>query len=152
MHTVSIKHPRVYALSCRYAPPGVDVREARLQRAQGDVSVATRPIRHQGPDDVSPADLEYYGDVWSSVPLRDALFYLHPVARCFAGSPATGVAYIHAFLHMLNEALPAQQGRLDDEDHSALQEGLGWVWKVAARHNLMDDWPDVPHLSALLPT
>lgn len=71
----------LYALSCRFAPPEIDLRQAQIIDDYGHEDYAKMPINHQKPDDVRREEFDYYGWIYPFMKPKDLLFYLYAVVR-----------------------------------------------------------------------
>ncbi|NNJ26073.1 hypothetical protein [Alienimonas chondri] len=122
-------HPAVLALSEKFGPPGIDLRQARIIDDYGEDSSATHPIRHLSPWDVSREDCEFYQSfVFMGGCPTSLLFYLYPVALLYDQSGH--LEAVHSFLFALNAYLPDLLTETTTSDQATLAEGLIWMYEA----------------------
>ncbi|QDT13981.1 hypothetical protein [Alienimonas californiensis] len=126
-------HPAVLALSEKFGPPKINLRQAELLDGYGynQGEYAQRPIAHNMPWHVSREDLDYYWSVFSfmSDEPGSLLFYLYPVALEFERDPALDAS--DGLLYVLDMNYSALQPLLREaEDAAAFAEGLNWMLTV----------------------
>lgn len=123
-------HPAVLALSEKFGPPKINLRQAELLDGYGynQGEYAERPIAHNMPWHVSREDLDYYWSVFSfmSDEPGSLLFYLYPVALEFERDRC--LAALQSLLFSLDMTYPALLALLrEPEDAAAFAEGLSWI-------------------------
>lgn len=142
------RYPRVYAMSKRYGPPEINLRDAEILDSYGDESYATRPIEHTVPENVTREDLDFYGWVYAFMGFRDLLFYLHPIA--FEYEKDVRMDCVDAFMYSLDRIIPDEMPKLVQEDREALLEGLNWMWNSGGGGSDYSDWAQCPNLQKAL--
>jgi hypothetical protein len=133
---------RVFNLSSKYGPPRIDLRMAEIMDSYGDESQATHKINHRIPDDVSRADLDFYGWIYPYLNFEDLLFYLYPIALEFERTKSLDC--IDSFLYSLDRLISTESPKLPTEDQQALLDGLRWIWNSAPLGYA--DWVQCPNL------
>jgi len=122
------RYPRVYALSERFGPPRVDLRQAQILDDYGDDQWATLHVSHRKPTDVTRKELDHYAWVYSFMEFKDLLFYLYPVALEYERNPRGD--FIHSFLYSLDRRLEEGLESLSGDDREALKSALVWIWST----------------------
>ena len=142
-----LPRPEVYALSAKFGPPQVDLRQAELLDGYGESEYAQRHVSHGRPWDVSRADLDYYPRVFAFMTETpaDLLFYLWPVAYHFAADPALEAS--ESFLFNFDDRIGDLWPALTEPDRAAAVEGLRWIREADPYDS--EFW-GCPHLTALL--
>ena len=135
-------HHLVYELAKKHGPPRIDLRRAEIMDSYGDESRATHEINHRTPEDVSRADLDFYGWVNPFLKFEDLLFYLYPIALEFERTKSLDC--IDSFLYSLDRFVPTKSLRLPKEDQQAFLDGLRWIWNSAPLGYA--DWVQCPNL------
>ncbi len=123
-------HPAVLALSKKFGPPKINLRQAELLDCYGlnDGEYAQRPIGHNMPWHVLREDLDYYPSVFSFMCEEpdSLLFYLYPVALEFARDMTLEAS--DSLLYVLDMNYSAIRVLLREEkDAAAFAEGLNWM-------------------------
>ncbi len=137
-----MNHQLVYQLSKKHGPPRIDLRMAQIIDGGGDERRASDRINHRIPDDVSKADLDFYGWVYSFLKFEDLLFYLYPIALEFERNKSLDC--IDSFLYSLDRFVPTESSKLSVGDQQALLKGLRWIWNSAPSGYA--DWVQCPNL------
>ena len=137
-----MQNPLVYELAKKHGPPRIDLRMAEIMDSYGDESRATHAINHCIPDDVSRADLDFYGWVYPFLHFEDLLFYLYPIAVEFERTKSLDC--IDSFLYSLDRFVPIESSKISRYDQQSLLDGLRWIWNSAPLGYA--DWVQCPNL------
>lgn len=76
-------NPAIIRLSKRFAPPRINLLQARLDDDYGRTECIEVEVTHQHPEEVTVQELDYYGDVWPFLCPESSLFYLYAVLSAF---------------------------------------------------------------------
>ena len=139
-----MNYPAVYALSKRFAPPQIDLRQAQIMDDYGDESWAKLLVNHTLPEDVSHNELVYYPHVWGFMGFEDLLFYLYAIAT--HQSLDHGGEYLDHYLYSLDRFIHEKWSGISQPERAAIIEGLQWIKNGSPEA----DWEGCLNLHALL--
>lgn len=123
-------YPEIYALSKRFAPPPIDLRQWRIADDYGDESGAGISIRHARPEDVDLADLQYYCDAWSFLDAQSLLYYMHAIVTFARGESECGGLDISYYFMSFDQQFPAIQTLLTPRELDVVLHALLEIWEA----------------------
>lgn len=129
-----------YELSIKYAPPKINMRDAKILDYYGDDSYCTHIVNHKNPDDVTLKDHLKYGlDCWAFMDGKSLLFYFYTIIK---NKLKEIVVEDEFFFYSLNRKLID----MDQVDIDIIQEIL---WNVDKEHWCCDE-NSTPYLHKLV--
>ena len=110
----------VAAISARFGPPSMTLRDGRIQDDYGSESCAKLVVNHRTTVDVTDEELEYYQDVYTFLTPDSLLFYLAPVTTWLSRHPNSGRTVFDSFVWSLDRHWKAVQEILSSDETEAV--------------------------------
>ena len=132
-----MKYEDIYNLSCKFAPPKVDLRKAQILDDYGDESYAKLIVNHKKPGDVKREEFDYYGWVYPFMEPEDLIFYLYPILIEYEKDRE--IDCIDSFMYSMDREINNLLPKLSDGQKSVLKMAFNEIWKVGSNDDF-NDW------------
>ena len=127
---------KVYALSLKFSPPKINLRQANILDDYGDESYSKLPISHKRPDEVRRTEFDYYPHVYPFMEKEDLLFYFYPIIVEYKKDKQRFES-IDSFMYSFDRYIEEIKDSLEKKDLEAVREGLLELWNIGE-----DDFAD----------